>query len=225
MKVWGLLLCLFLFFLPAYAEPEPFLAVYSSPDFDETDWHKYHPNIHYKNPSWRAFDEFLAQVAKEAGDRPITLDIQCHGDAENTGYFLKFGERNGHPVYKECTAGYLFNHIEKYLGKKKLTVCCEACYGAGVYKKTIRGNKPASVASDRLVENCDHVPPFPIFGMIETISSYNNFIFLQYYHHIRAVFVDYRQYEYVEKLRDHDGNEELSDLVKSVWYTLHSFGV
>jgi hypothetical protein len=179
----------FLLLLPVNADTEkPFLAVYASNDFPREDWTRYKPDLIYYSTDWKTFDSFLKAASQLAGGREIELDIQVHGDKKLTCV----GGTEKNPVFSDATMGYVVNHIERYLNPAKVTVFLEACYGAYVYKTTMRGNRDPQYLG--YIEDCYHTPEFPIYGNGNHLG-YNNIVYLQYFHNIMPLLRDLRDFE------------------------------
>lgn len=224
-----LIVCLLLS-LPAIAltKDTSYLAVFSSLDFSPRDWEDIHPDLEVHAPSWGAcFDGFLQAVKKQGHGRHIVIDIQCHGWDTLALYQGAVEDTKGdRRFYSEASMGYVVNHIEKALAGEDIEVCCEACFAGRVYKVSIRGNKPNKIPE--LAENCNHIPPFPVYGISEDVENYNNFIYLQYAHNMRYNFQDLRTYEYSDrplKPRNLDPLTEENIIIREGFIQIRSYGV
>lgn len=172
------------------AEPKrPFLAVWCTPYFDQF-WVHLKPDYIQVAYDWDNFDSFLDDVAKKAGNRPIDLDIDVHGLEHLTLQYVDY--RTEQWVSKRATFGYLINHIEKHLRGRNVTLLVESCYGGHVYKHTIRNNKPEPGVK---VEDCNHVPSFPVYGGTYGHMGMGNLVYLQYVSGFRYAFNDLRRWE------------------------------
>lgn len=177
--------------------------------------------LDYNQPllKWSDLDKHLQKIKELAGDRTILLEMQVHGDdylvIDESKIFPKVGT-----IYlaRNASMGYLVNHIEKYLDSNKLVVIMDTCFAPSVYKNTIRNNK---YEFGSFIEDCYHVPRFPIYGIDENIISWNNVVFLQYYMDTPAKMVDLRKYEYADT-GPKDKNSKSKDCVDlyNIWLVL-----
>jgi len=202
MKLFLSLLLSVLLFLPAWGfrEQKPYLAVFCNPGY-EIFWPSLNVDCLYLAMDWEHFDDFLRKVKKEAGGRPIELDIECHGDK---ALLLQYPDaRTGEMVTKSTTMGYVINHIERYLGRERVTLIMECCYAGSVYKTTIRQNKEG--------ENCNHIPQFPVYGNSFNHMNLNNLVYIQYKTRCHRYFEDLRAFELKAGPKDMDRNENSED--------------
>lgn len=200
----SVVLCL-MFIFPAWGfkEEKPYLAVYCNPGF-EIFWPTINPDLLVVAFDWDHFDDFLRTIKKQARGRKIEIDIECHGDDQ---LMLQYPDaRAGLMVTAPTTMGYIVNHIERILGKEKVTLILECCYAGKVYKNSIRNNKEG--------ENCNHVPQFPIYGGSFNHMSLNNLIYLQYVTKCHRYFEDVRTYETKEGPKNIDRDEKSADHVR-----------
>lgn len=179
---------------PCAADTKPYIAVFCNPGF-EWEWKKEKIDLLFTAESWDEFDTFLKAVKRFAGNRPIILDLDCHGyDFLALNYLKKHQE-----ILEEASEGFLVNHIEKYLDTSNLIVFEEACYSGVVYKNSIRNNDQLiKDVEPQKTENCEHIPKFPIIGIGAASPNRGNLVYLQWKTHQFVFWQDLRIYEIQE---------------------------
>lgn len=221
------LLLVFCVSLPLVSEStevkQPFLAVFAQPGVRNlNDWNKFHPDLFVTAESWDQFDGFCKEVKRKAGNRPILLDIECHGSPASGMLVIEY-EAFKRTFDDVASLGFVVNRINKNLKGSNLTVLLEACNSAVVVQRTLKTNKMLVSSETLHVENSTDPIKFPIYG-IGRPSNYNNLIFLQYHYGVRVRFVDLR--EYIDKeLVTPDESEETADLLKLTYVILISYGI
>lgn len=173
----------------AQGAERPFLAVWCTPGF-EAAWPSYSPDYLYVAHEWEKFDDFLKDVRRKAGNRPIDLDIEAHGLQYLSLDYLDWA--TGKMVSKQATMGYVLNHIEKHLKGKKFTLYIESCYGGNVYKGTIRNNVKVPGV---MVEDHPKVPTYPVWGGTFEHINVANMVYIQQKTQVRYATNDLRRWE------------------------------
>lgn len=181
MARWLLILLVFVICNTQPAYCKDFLAVYSTRDFYQykEQYDQYQPEIYYSDYDWNGFELFLLETRlKTKPGQRVVVDIQCHG----YNYYAICATTKTSDNWEDwdiCTARWLFNKIDKYLGDRDLVVICEACYGGYVYAATM-----------------DHPVSYPVYGNRHTCRGWNNYALAQYYRGLRITLVDLRMYDY-----------------------------
>lgn len=173
--VAGLFLCLL---LPVQARDDSFyLAVYASADMPNGPWLPYGPNMYHISRGWYDFPAFLRVAKSQAGNKPLVIDIECHG----LDYLdvLTMPDVKKEPYWDECSMGAFVNMIEASIPSEDLTVIVEACYSGYVFQTTLNHNNLRKYGV--IMEDCDHLPTFPIYGIGEITPGISNLVFRQWY--------------------------------------------
>lgn len=207
----------------------PFLAVLRSQDRGTvlvidgkkfSDWQYIETDYNQPILNWSDLDDHLAKIKALAGNRPIILEMQVHGDDYliiDESVKLPGGEIH---LARKASMGFLVNHIEKNLPIDRLTVIMDTCFAPSVYKNTIRNN---NYQFGTFTENCYHVPTFPIYGINQNIISWNNVVFLQYLFGVPANFTDLRKYEQAPTgTKNTNSNSKECKTLLTIWYVLIS---
>jgi hypothetical protein len=206
----------------------PYLAVYQQPGFN-FEWKKYDPDLFFTGADWRDFSTFLYVVKKKAGNRPIIIDVDCHG-FDNLA--MQYKDIADNEENHQASLGYICNEIDRQnLNEKKLTLILEACFAGRVYKKSMRGADPHLNAVLNLNigdkwENYNKIPKYPILGMDAQHFNVCNFSYLQYRYNFRPYLKDLRMYEDIQELPEPDLNHFSPEVatIKSLWATLFLYG-
>lgn len=225
MKILSLFLCLFFLsaFIPADAE-SPYLAVFANPGTKECiEWGKFKPDLFVTSGDWEDLDNFLKLAKRNAGNRPLVIDIECHGSPVSGCLYLQYSSF-GESISDGCSMGYLVKHIDSYFhNKKNLTVCLEACYSAVVASRTLV-NKMYLESDEFHVDSFNAIPTFPIYGIGQT-ANYNNLIYMQFKYGVHYSFHDLREYMLIkeEVKPDFDPDHELG--LRSLVALLTTYGL
>lgn len=195
-KIITILLSFLLLFtqLPANsAEAKPFIAVFANPGTSKiAGWDKVKPSLYYESTDWENLDAFLAMTKKEAGNRPLVIDIECHGDP-TTGMLVLGWSAFGESMDDTASMGYVVSAIDKQFHKKKnLQVCFEACFSQICMEKTLI-NGAEIEHEDYHVKSFKDKILFPCYG-IGTMANWNNTVILEFLTGVRPYFVDLRDF-------------------------------
>lgn len=171
---------------PAWSKD--YLAVFQGMDFYEADWSSYSPDIIWRCSSWKEFPEFVAYVKGNAPkeDR-IIIDVQVHGD-KYLGICCKEETSRDDRDWDWATMGYVLHNLRD-LESRDMKLILEACYGASVYRNTIRG---VPKTAGLWTEDYDKVPPYAVFGNVESMVGLNNMVYVQWRHKFRVTAMDIR---------------------------------
>lgn len=211
-----ILLAFFLFLLlsisPAEAK-ERFLAVFCNPGW-EGAWTKHDPDLVYTPTTWAEFDVFLDILDKSAApDQEIDIDLAIHGKD-----YLYIQTKTS---LSKASMGFVVNHIESKFKKGRVRCFCEACYSPYVYITTIRNNNLNVKSSVDKMENANHVPSFPIYGLENNTTGFVGLIYLQNKYKVFYSFQDLRLLELEPEIKlkkTKDNNLRL------IYNTLYFFG-
>lgn len=196
-----------------------FIAVFCN-DTLEKPWYKQNPDLLYLAKSWSNLDDFLLLVREQAKNRPILIDIDCHG--EDGGLYIQYDLDKDEFFTERASVGFVLNRIESYIRKDKLTVLFEACYAGRAYKNTLKNNKFITLYGDNYRGDR---PSYPVYGIGSSYKNISNFIFLQYKYKVRPYFVDLRRYQ-LESLGAKDTNKDSKDhtLITYLWRVFYLYG-
>ena len=185
---WAVVFILLCFMSVAPAEAKDRLVVFQGMDFYEADWVPYDPDLLWRTSSWKEFPEFVKYI-KECTPKEdrLIIDIQVHGDKYLGICCQEYTSKNDED-WSWATMGYVLHHLT-CLEDRNIKVILEACYGASVYRNTIRG---VPKAAGLFSEDYNKVPPYPVFGNVETIVNLNNMVYVQWYHRFRVSAMDIR---------------------------------
>lgn len=195
----------------ASEEPKPFLGVFCTiPGFDPSnlkklereDWVKFHPDLFVESTKFTKFADFINQVVEKSGDRPIIIDITCHGGTSG----LLSTTISGDDI---CSVGYLLNRIERGLNGRKVTVIGEFCFPSICVSKSTYVLKEIELKNYHIESYHKQAIDFPFYG--ETTSvNYNNLVFLQYYYNMPIFLHDLRTYIGINQEPDESKQTDLS---------------
>jgi hypothetical protein len=188
---------------------KPYLAVFCNPGMSH-EWFKFHPDNLVVAFNWDGFDCFLKRTKEEAGERPIEIDIDCHGSDRAV---IQYKTVQGLVTY-EASMGFICNHIENIVGPNCI-VLCEFCYPGYVYK-SLRGMLSFSPGAKTEAYH-GLVPPFPILINTPNRNSFINSVFLQYRTHTNIGIRDARRLTYLDPPVVHKNPRKLDDYDLSVW--------
>lgn len=198
---------LFVFFIPYQvdaAPKRPYLAVFNNPG-GQDDFLYEDVDLMFTGSNWNDFDKFIQLVKSQAKGRDIVIDISCHGSPTD-GYLWLDYDAFGYNFQYMTSVGHVLNQIEENLPQCK-KVWLEACYSELCMEKSLRVKKEFKTLDGNIVESYRHRDiDFPVYGIGPT-PNYNNLVYLQDKHNIRAFFMD---------LRDtlNDGQEAKADDTK-----------
>lgn len=205
--------------------PKRHLVVFCNPGF-VNEWERLSPDFLLVPKDWRDLDTFL-KVVKDQGWDHIDIDIDCHGND-----YLWLIDEDGNEYI--ASMGFIVNHIEKYLVGKDIKVFCEACFAGKVYKTSIRGNKIERFPVIReflkrergnKIEDCNHIPKFPIYGIRSNTTNIGNSIYLQYRSDCNLYMEDLRDFEKKKLLGEGLIQKDYDELtLDQIWQTLYIFG-
>lgn len=172
---------------PVSSGEQTFIAGYCNPGANKlTGWKEVKPNFIRTATDWEPFEAFLLEVKKKAGNRPIILDIDCHGDPLTGMAALQVMAYGNIDCTDEASIGYILNTIEKVFGKhpKHLQVTLELCHAQYCYNKSLK-MKSTLETEDFHIQPYDHVPSYPVYGIScpsgdRTLSpaNYNNYVLI-----------------------------------------------
>lgn len=186
---------------PVQVEDKEYVAVFGSKRLSTFEqplgvkhnlWDEYYPTDYILySEEFEDLDVFLATVRRNAGNRPIVIDIECHGDPMDGLLHLESHEDGSDDA---ASMGYLVKKIDHYLGDKDVTVTLEACFSRFIMESSL---DPAIEVETPLFHIAKFNKPidFPIYG-IGLIPNYNNFIYAQYEAGIDFRIEDLRRYRH-----------------------------
>lgn len=196
-----------------------YLAVFCNPGFN-SEWVKYKPDLFFQASKWEDFENFLLIVKKRAGNRPVVIDIDSHGN--DSGLWLEYKDIYGVPFSDGASVGYIAKKIQdSKIKQKRLKVLLEACFAGRAYKFTIRNNK--NLSADYC--NFEKIPKYPIYGIGDSHPNFGNLIYLQYRYNFQTYFVDLRSYEYTnlkDKVDEKSSKED--NIIRLFWTFLFTYG-
>lgn len=198
-----------------YKISQEYVAVYCSPEFAWVWKNKYHPDLLWVSHGFDDFDDFCRETRRRAGERPIVLDLDVHGNDDG---LYAYPEVNGSFKTSHTTMGYIVNQLVYFLGDKHPVVLLEACYAGNAYQNTIRNN-----SRDEL--NYNPLPPFPIYGTGSGSVNWGTTVFIQYKYNLRLYFEDLRLYEQIPAKQHEEENIRIDDdtfPISSTCYNLKS---
>lgn len=189
---------------------QTYLAVYRSANFENIWFYDVKADLIEKSSNWKTFDAFLDQVEEKAGGRDVILSLSVHGSN-----YLTVGTQT---KFSYASFGWVVNHIESHLSSNVI-VLCDACYGGDVYKNTIRQNTN-SIAD--FSEDCDHIPPFPIYGHSANRIGIATFMIRQYLTGKHYFWKDLRDFEREPSLpEDHNPKSSLNKELEDCWNAVY----
>lgn len=177
--------------VPNSADQDKYLAVFcttaSDKETTETcihDWDRFDPDKLVLAKEWSQLEPFLDLVAKEAGNKPIILDIECHGN-DSSG--LLSTDIDGSDI---ASLGWLLKKIDSKLHGKDLTMVLEACYPSQCMERSLKVLRHLEYKNIHL-DSFDDPITFPIYSNLGNVN-YNNLVYLQYHFNVRLYFQDLR---------------------------------
>lgn len=178
-----LLAALIVFFIALPANATKLAVFCMEPKYYSSVWIKEHPAILVKADSWRYLEEFLYRASYSFyDDEELIIDIDCHGDPKTGQLALADGSRT--------SMGSVLERINYYFpNRNNMVVIFEACYAGRCYKLTSRGG------SGYLPGGIKSPPRYPIYGIEDRYSNFNNMSYLQYKKHLPVIIRDLREYE------------------------------
>lgn len=191
-------------------EKQPFLAVFAvCGDMDahriiHYDWDRFKPDLLVESNRWTTLAGFIQAIKKQAKDRPVVIDIDCHGSTY--GYLA-----TSKSAEDECDIGYLLNKIETLPNKK--VVCLEACYASICYSKGMASQRDEEYKSFHFESYKGAGPDYPIYGELvggKSIINFNNLTYLQYRFGICIYITDLRDINDITELVDSSKESEIN---------------
>lgn len=188
--------------------PNYYVAAFTSPEFTSQWEDEFKPDMKYIYHSWGDLPDFIDKAKKEAGTRPLLLDLDVHG-AESGFYVLtnqfyiykgtkarfKFKDLSKQMIvrnYERASMGYIYNVLDKKIGPlSRTTVLIEACFPGNAYH-TINNNDLNT--NERYVQNHSQYPMMPIYCIGSGFSNPDITMMFQFKHNIRRFWHDIREY-------------------------------
>lgn len=173
------------------ASDRTYLIVVDNVCQDKNNWvDDYKPSYYAKVFYWTELDAVLEKAAKRAEDRPIVLDMGCHGIRD--GYLCLSGPNDEGATL--ASVGYFLNRVEdKLRGKNLKCITLDACFSRICFEKSYTVKREYQNLTCYIESYHGTYPAYPIYGIGKS-SSYNNLVFMQYIKNRRIFFEDLRNY-------------------------------
>jgi len=181
------------------------IAVFADPGLARgwTEQDKSYVDVFYVAQKWDNFDSFLkmTQAIVKPGDGLI-IELNVHGGQDCL--YLDYYMSKKFKYSSRASEGFIVNHIEKvFLKQEKLIILQDSCFAGNVYKDSIRNcpkelpgdERIISMRQDDRIEDCDHIPFFPIFGSGSGTYTWSHMIFKQFLLGLLYYWEDLRSYE------------------------------
>ena len=178
-----------------------YVAAFTSVEFEDQWSGSCEPDFKFVYHSWGDFPKFIEKAKEKAGNRPLVIDIDVHGDED--GFYVYSPcivtyESDDFPdetfiygYYEKASMGYIYQVLESKLRhRKNTTVLIEACFAGNAYH-TIRGNKEES----SYIKNYPYYPDIPIYCVGSGFANPDISMMLQTKYHINNYYKDIRDYE------------------------------
>lgn len=173
----------------ACTESNEYVIVIASQDLVHlwTRFPKYRRDMLAFPKDWEELPGILQRALKYTGNKPLLIDFHVHGNSDGLHLQTDRGYSD------RASFGYVVNKVKEAVGDRKVTVLFESCYAGRAYKHTIRG--AFSMRSKDNIEDCAEIPDFPIYGAGDSFSVWGPVVYVQYIHHIKAFWIDLRDYD------------------------------
>jgi hypothetical protein len=194
-------------------EVKHYLAVYTMPG-QTLMWEKVHPDLLVESSSYADLPVFLEVVRQQAGNRPIDLDLDMHGNDFGVALYAD----NNTP--ETCASvGYLCNQIDSHLDPNNVTVFLESCYSGRALHNTLDGN---SRLAGKYYQDHPLMPVYPIYGVGARTVSCGNMIYLQYRAEVSVFYEDIRHWKNDDLPQEEDPDKSATTpwmiiLLLSLW--------
>jgi hypothetical protein len=148
-----------------YSHSSKFLAVIANPgSMKLSGWRRIRPDFVRSIDDWQTLEPILQEVRRQAGNREVILDIDCHGSPDSGLMALSYKAYNK-DFSNFASVGYVVNKIYKAFGRSsKLTVLLEICHPQFCYNRTLK-TKIDLDSEDCHVQSFIKDVPWPIYGI------------------------------------------------------------